>query len=129
QGGLDRDLRRLAVADLADHYHVGIRAQNRPQRRRERQAGTRVDLYLVHAAEPELDRVLDGDDVDAGVVDLRKRGVQRRRLTRAGGPRHEDRAGRPADDLRDLRAHVLGEAEIRERRRLLRLVEETHDDR
>ena len=30
--GLDRDLRGLAVAHLADHHHVGVRAQDRAQR-------------------------------------------------------------------------------------------------
>ena len=88
-----------------------------------------VDLHLVDAREPVLDRILDGDDVDLGPVDLGQRRVERRRLTGAGRPRDEERAGRAADDLLELRAHVVGEAELLERRRLLRLVEEAHDDR
>ena len=32
--------------------------------------GLLVDLHLVDAGEPVLDRVLDGDDVDLGPVDL-----------------------------------------------------------
>jgi hypothetical protein len=47
EGGLDRDLGRLAVADLADHHHVRVGAQDRPQRGREREPGARVDLHLV----------------------------------------------------------------------------------
>ena len=129
QGGLDRDLGRLAVADLADHHHVGVGAQDRAQRGREGQAGALVDLHLVDAAEPELDRILDRDDVDLGPVDLRQRRVERRRLTGAGRPGDEDRAGRPADQLLHLHAHVVGEAELGQRRRLLRLVEQTHHDR
>ena len=44
---LDRDARRLAVADLADHHDVGVGTQDRPQRVREREPGARVDLHLV----------------------------------------------------------------------------------
>ena len=41
EGGLDRDLGGLAVADLADHHHVRVGAQDRPQRGGEGQAGAR----------------------------------------------------------------------------------------
>jgi hypothetical protein len=46
-----------------------------------------VDLHLVDSREPELDRILDRDDVDLGTVDLRQRRVERRRLTGAGRAR------------------------------------------
>src|SRR5581483_1180819 len=49
---LDRDLGGLAVADLAHHHHVGVRAQDGPQRGREREARPRVDLHLVDARQP-----------------------------------------------------------------------------
>ena len=39
QRRLDRDLRRLAVADLADHDDVGVGAHHRAQAGGERQAG------------------------------------------------------------------------------------------
>src|SRR3954451_1628681 len=126
--GLDRDLGRLAVADLAHHHHVGVRAQDRTERRREREPGALVDLNLVHPAESELDRVFDGDDVDLRPVDLRQRRVERRRLTGARRAGRQDRARRLADDLGELRLHVLVEAEGSESRGLLRLVEQTHDD-
>ena len=48
----------------------------------EGQAGLGVDLHLVDAGQPVLDRVLDGDDVDLGLVDDVQRRVQRRRLAR-----------------------------------------------
>ena len=49
-----------------------------------RQAGLVVDLDLGDALELVLDRVLDRDDVLLGRVELVQRGVERRRLARAG---------------------------------------------
>ena len=47
--GLDRDVRGLEVADLADEHDVGVGAQDRAQRGRERQPGAVVHLHLVDA--------------------------------------------------------------------------------
>ena len=89
---LDRDLRRLAVADLADHDDVGVGAHHRAQAVGERQAGARVDLDLGDALDLELDRVLDRDDVLLGGVEHPERRVERRRLARAGRAGDEHRA-------------------------------------
>jgi len=43
---LDRDLRRLAVANLADEHHVGILAHDRARRRRERESRLFIHLHL-----------------------------------------------------------------------------------
>ncbi len=126
--GLDRDLGGLDVADLADHHHVGVRAEDRAERRGEREAGANVDLDLVHAREAVLDRVLDRDDVDLGPADLGEAAVERRRLARAGRPGDEQRARREADDLLELGAHRIREPELAHRRRAARLVEEAHHD-
>ena len=64
----------------------------------------------------------------SGPVDLVQRRVEGRRLTGAGRPGDEQRAGRLDDDLLEDVPHLVGEAELRERRRPLRLVEEAHDD-
>ena len=94
--GLDRDDRGLAVADLTDEHDVGVGTQDRPQRRREREPGLRVDLHLVDAGQPVLDRVLDRDDVAVGLVERVERRVERGRLSRTGRAGHEDRAVRLA---------------------------------
>ena len=46
---LDGDLRRLRVADFADHDLVGVVAQDRPQAARERQPLLLVDRNLRDA--------------------------------------------------------------------------------
>ena len=68
QGGLDRDRRRLPVADLTDENDVGIGAKDRLERGGEEKTGLAVDLDLGDPVEPILDRVLDRDDVHLGQV-------------------------------------------------------------
>ena len=87
QRGVDRNLRGLVVADLADHDLVGIVPQDRPQPARERQPLLLVDRNLRDAAELVFDRILDRDDLVFDRLDLRQRRVQRRRLAAAGRAR------------------------------------------
>jgi hypothetical protein len=47
QRGLDGDARGLLVADLADHDHVGVGAQEGAQRLGEGPVDARVDLHLA----------------------------------------------------------------------------------
>ena len=90
-----RDLRGLEVAHLADQDHVGILAQRRTQRARERHR-VEPDLALVEhralVAERVLDRVLDRDDVIRVLrVDVVDHRGERGRLARAGraGDEHD----------------------------------------
>ena len=107
-GELDAVLHRLAVADLADQDHVG----RLPQRVLERGVpGIGIDADLAvrdHAALVRmhvLDRVLDRDDVAAGlVVAVADHRRQRGRLARAGAADHDHQAAlRQHDFLEDRR--------------------------
>ena len=59
QRGLDRDLRGLEVADLADHDHVRVLAQDGAQALAKVSSDPGVDLGLADAGQLVLDRVLD----------------------------------------------------------------------
>ena len=61
--GLDRDLRGLQVADLADHDDVGVLAQDGAQGVRESQPDLGLHLDLVDAGQLILDRVFDGEQL------------------------------------------------------------------
>ena len=104
QRRLDRDLRRLEVADFADQDDVRVLAQERAQRRGEVQADVLADLHLVDADQVELDRVLRGHDVGFRRVDLGDRRVERVGLAAAGRPGDQHHAPRLADRVLELRA-------------------------
>ena len=78
--GLDRELRRLGVADLADEDDVRVVAEDGAESRLEGEPGLRVHLDLIDVAERVLDRVFDGHDVAFVPVELVEARVQRRRL-------------------------------------------------
>ncbi len=83
-GGLERDVHRLVVADLAHQDHVGVLSQRRPESRGE-VGRIEPDLSLRHARErvrvDVLDRVLDGDHVVAArLVDVIDHRSERRAL-------------------------------------------------
>ena len=109
-GRLQRGLRRLGVAELADQDRVRVLAQRAPQRLAER-LGVEPDLALVDDAAvvgmQDLDRVLDRDDVllpvAVHVVDHRR---ERRRLSRAGRAGDEDEAAVLLGELLDARRQV-----------------------
>ena len=83
QGRLHRDPRGLHVPDLADHDHVRVLTQDRPQARREGHADLGIDLGLADAVDGVFHRVLDRQDVARGVVQQRQAGVERGGLARA----------------------------------------------
>ena len=90
--GLEGELGGLLVADLADEDDVGVLAQDGAQAAAEGQPGALVHLHLGDAGDLHLDRVLERDDVAAGLVDLEQRGVQRAGLAGPGRAGDEDQA-------------------------------------
>ncbi len=113
--GLDRNLRGLEIADLADHDHVRVLAQDRAQRFRERQVNFRVHLRLADPGELVLDRVFDGEHVRSGGVDAPERRIERRRLARTRGPGDEQDAVRLVDQLVEARQRLAAHAQPFER--------------
>jgi len=63
------NLRGLEVAGLTDEDHVGVLAEEGPERGGERPADALVDLDLVDALQVVLDRILGGHDVHVRRVD------------------------------------------------------------
>jgi hypothetical protein len=113
---LDRDRRGLWVAHLADQEHVRVGAEDRPEPAREAEAALGVDLDLVDAVEPVLDRVLDRHHDAIASVQVVEGPVQGRRLPGAGRPADDDGAVGLFD-----RGHERGESgglqlEVGERR-------------
>jgi hypothetical protein len=126
--GLERDARRLVVADLADEDHVGVLAQHRAQHARERETLLLVDVDLVDALQLILDRVLDRDDVRRPGADRADERVERRRLAAARGPGHEDQPLRLAGRLTQALLVLRRQAEPLEADQRARRVEDAHRD-
>ena len=126
-GRLHGDVGGLLVADLADHDDVGVEAQERAQGRGEiellvvAELHVRVDRDLDDAVEVVLDRVLGGQDLDVGAVDVVEGRVEGGGLARAGRAADQDQAEvlLAADALQQAQelvqgvgheAHLLGPA-------------------
>ena len=111
---LDGDPRRLLVADLADEQDVGVGAEDGAQPAREAEPALEVDLDLVDAGRLVLDRILDRHQHAPFVVEHVERGVERRRLARAGRADGENRAVRLPDRSLECRLRIRPHAEIGE---------------
>ena len=72
QRGADGDVRRLAIADLADHDDVRVLPQNVPQAVGEAQPDLGFHVDLRNARQPVFDWFLNGDDAPLHRVDARQ---------------------------------------------------------
>ena len=125
---LHRDLRRLAVADLADHDHVRVLTQNGAQAGCEAQADLGIHLRLAHALDRIFDRIFDGEDVAAAVVQRAQARIKRGRLAAAGRAGDEDDAIGLMQRAAEHRVGHAGEPEHIEGNACILLVEDTHDN-
>src|SRR5579862_4658493 len=128
EAGVDGDVRRFHVANLADHDDVRRLAQHRAERRREGHADIRIDLHLVDACHLVLDGVFHGDDLAIRLVDVVEARVEGRGLARTGGARDEQDAVRQIEQALEDFLVVAEEAEFGQAEREARFVENTHDD-
>ena len=128
EGGLEGDLGRLAVADLAHHDDVGVLAQDGAQSAGKGDAGALLDLHLVDPGHLVLDGILDGDDVGVGAMDLAQDGVQGRGLARARGAGDQDEALAARGGLHQGHPVALHQAQLLEREHALADVEQADDD-
>ena len=93
------DVCGFVVTDFADHDHVRILAQNRPQTTGERHVGFAVDRRLADAGQVVFHRVFDGQDVAGRRVEVAERGIQAGGFARAGGPGHQKNSVGPGQDV------------------------------
>src|ERR1700744_3399528 len=78
--GLNGDLRRFQIADLAHHDDDGIVAQEGTQGGSEAEADLGLYLGLIDAGYAVFDRILDREDLAIGRVEDRERSIKSRRL-------------------------------------------------
>ena len=64
QSGLDGDIRRFMIANLADHHHVGVVAQNAAQRLGKADFVRAIHFALSHPVNGIFDGVFNGHDVE-----------------------------------------------------------------
>src|SRR5438445_532787 len=88
-----------------------IVSENRAKAPREGQPLLLVDRDLRDAGKLILDGILDRDDLVLVIANLGERRVERRRLSRARGARHEDHPVRLGDEFPEPLEISLGEAD------------------
>ncbi|MNP16601.1 hypothetical protein D3C76_1090050 [compost metagenome] len=92
EGGLDSDLCGFAVADFADHHHVRVLPQDRPQASGEGHVYLWIHRHLTDARQVIFDRVFDGEDVAGLVVEAAQGRIQAGGFAGARGTGHQENA-------------------------------------
>ena len=112
QSRTHRHLRRLCIADLAEHDLVDVRAQHGTETCGIRHARLLVHLDLIDAFDAIFRRILDRHDIVLGRIDFRKRRIERRRLARIHRPRDQDHAAGLMTEATEKRLVPRGKAQI-----------------
>ena len=86
QRRMDAHMRRFGIAHFADHDHIRVLAQERPQRRGKCQADRRMNLRLVDSRNLIFDWILDREDLADRFVERGKRRGERGGLPDPVGP-------------------------------------------
>ena len=105
-------LRRIAVANLAQHDDVRVLPQERAQRTAERQPDLLLQLRLVDPFERILDGVFDRQYVVRRAVQPPQRGVERRALARACRSADQHHAELPCDRTAVIVVLAFGKAQV-----------------
>ena len=122
-------MRGLGIAHLAHQDDVRVLAQHRAQHGGKRKIDLLVHLNLVQSGDTVLNRILDGDDLARGRIELVQRRVQRRRLATARWPGDEHHAAHSVDDRAEALRHARRHAEFVEAKKPAFAIEQAHDDR
>ena len=85
QRRFQRDFGGLRVAHFADHDHVGIGPQERPERFAEREADFAVHLHLLQAGLLDFHGIFRRPDGNLRLVDMAEGRMQRGRFSGSGG--------------------------------------------
>src|ERR1700761_8377387 len=112
QRRLHGNLHSLEIADLADHYDVGVLPQDRAQQAGEVEPDLRLYLDLIDARQLILDGVFDGYDVARHRVQLQEAGIERRRLAAARWPRYQHHAIREIERAFDPFPNIGRQTEL-----------------
>ena len=124
QRSTHRHLRRLRIADLAEHDLVDVRAQHGAKPCGIRHARLLVHLDLIDALDAVLGRIFDRHDVAFGRIDLRESRIERRRLARIDRSRDQNHAAGLMAQAAEKRLIVHGKSEIPDGKKRVRAVQD-----
>ena len=102
-------------------------AKEGPEIRGEGVADVTVDLRLTQLIVDVLHGILGGEDAHLGTVQLHQAGIERGRLARSGGPRHEEDAGGAPEQLLEAAGHDRRQVEPGDGAGSPRLVQDADD--
>src|SRR6266480_241523 len=108
---LNRNLRRLQIASLADHDSIRVLPQKRSQHARESRPDVFIHRHLYDAFQIVLHRLLCREQLEIERVDLAQTRIERRRFPRTSGAGDNKNSVWPFDDFENVIADILGHTE------------------
>ena len=111
-GRVHGDFRGFIVADFTDHDNIRILAQKGAKSGSKSKADFGIDLALVDAFDAILNRILNGADIHARLIEYGQDGIQGRGFTRTGRTGDKNHAVRFFDGTQNNFFVVFGKAEF-----------------